>query len=483
MKKIALLPVFIIYAASLVFTAGNKDTEAVVFGTEAAPVPVTYMCKDVDPLKEGDMLALFEEKIEKGLAAHGKFIDLVILPPPAGAYMNVVPIAFRTKHIAPDLIYFQGGDVPIAQEGLLENLTPYIQKSVYIKNIMGEHNKAATANYPYLLWLAPARVQIPVMREDWFQKLKTGKILMQNPTVDNYYALLKEMKESGLCTWPLTTDGTLTKLDTVFNHAFGVTATIVKQKGKWVYSVATPENKNKIAFYAKLYKEGLLDNTYTGKTWETMEQAFYEGTAGLVAGTAGGVINVYNNQMLAANRRRLIVLPPAKGIGQSYQSVDVMKESRGFAINALSHQKEAAWAVLDYMAGPEGRLLDKLGLEGIHYNVIDGKYVLTKEFPSWHAKFWPTLNGLNLGKVEGDILTQAAIDSLKAAERFFVADTNVILPENLIPLKNAMDRVYIEYATDIICGKRPLSDYDVFIEKWNKAGGNKISDYLAGVLK
>ena len=187
--------------------------------------------------------------------------------------------------------------------------------------------------------------------------------------------------------------------------------------------------------------------------------------------------------MLSTQKQKLVVLPPAKGIGQAYQNVDVTKEPRGFAINAASEVKDAAWAVLEYMAGPEGRILDKLGLEGVHYKVVNGKYVLTKDFPSWWAKFWPTMNGLDLSKVEGEVLTAPAIESLKAAEKYFAADTNVILPEDLTPLKDAMDKLYTEYSTDIIRGVRPISDYDVFIEKWNKAGGTKISEYLAKVLK
>jgi extracellular solute-binding protein family 1 len=483
MKKVLSVMLFAACAAALSFAAGTKDGGKQGLGTPESPVKVTYLCKDVDPVTDKASVSALEEKIEKGLAAQGKYIDLVILSAPTGSYKSVVPIAFRTGQISPDIIYFQGGDLQIAQEGLLEDLTPYIKKSENVQAIMSDHNKAAMANYPYLMWLAPARVQIPVMREDWFNKLKTSKTLLQNPTADNYYALFKEMKDTGLCKWPITTDGGILKLDSVFNHAFGVSATIVKDKGKWVYSVATEANKNKIAFYAKLYKDGLLDKEYVTKAWDTMEQAFYEGTAGFVSGTAGDVINVYNNKMMSTQKQKLVVLPPAKGIGQAYQNVDVTKEPRGFAINAASEVKDAAWAVLEYMAGPEGRILDKLGLEGVHYNIVNGKYVLTKDFPSWWAKFWPTMNGLDLSKVQGEVLTAPAIESLKAAEKYFAADTNVILPEDLTPLKDAMDKLYTEYSTDIIRGVRPISDYDVFIEKWNKAGGTKISEYLAKVLK
>lgn len=486
-KKVFVVLAVLLVLGGFVMAAGSKEAAPAAttggIGEPGKPVTVTYLCKDVDPITDAEQLGLLEKAIEEGMAKQGTYIDLVILSAPTGSYATVVPIAYRTGQINPDLIYFQGNDQPLAQEGLLEDLTPYVEKSVNVKAIMGDHTKAAMKNYPYLMWLAPARVQIPVMRSDWFAKLKSGKALLENPTVDNYYAFFKEIKESGMAKWAITTDGGILKLDSVFNHAFGLTATIVKENGKWVYSNATQASRDKLAFYAKLYKEGLLDNEYVTKTWETMEQSFYEGSAAFVSGTAGDVVNVYNNKMKETQGVDLFVLPPAKGVSQAYQSIDVTKESRGFAINSDSKVKDAAWALLEYMAGPEGRKLDKLGLEGIHYNVEGGKYVLTKQFPSWWAKFWPTMNGLDTSTVVGEVLSQPAIDSLDAAAKYFAPDTNVLLPEDLLPAKDAMDKLYREYSTDIIRGVRPISDFDEFVAKWNAAGGTKISEYLATVLK
>lgn len=488
-KKNVMVALVLLLGTGFVFATGAKEVPSQTsgaaakgIGTASSPVTVTYMCKDVDPITDAEQLGKLEALIEQGMAKEGNYVDLEILSAPTGSYKTVVPIAFRTGQIAPDLVYFQGNDQPLAQDGLLEDLTPYVEKSTNVKAIMPDQTKAALKNYPYLMWLAPARVQIPVMRTDWFASLQSGKALLENPSVDNYYALFKEMKDTGLCKWPITTDGGILKLDSVFNHAFGITATIVKENGTWVYSDATMAAKNKLAFYAKLYADGLLDNEYVTKTWDTMEQAFYEGTAGFVAGTAGDVVNVYNNKMKETQGVELAVLPPAKGISHAYQSIDVTKESRGFAMSSGSTVKDAAWAVLEYMAGPDGRKLDKLGLEGIHYTVQNGKYVLTDKFPSWWAKFWPTMNGLDLSKVEGDVLSAPAIKSLDAAAKYFAPDTNVLLPEDLLPLKDAMDKLYREYSTDIIRGVRPVSDFDEFVVKWNKAGGTEISKYLATVL-
>jgi putative aldouronate transport system substrate-binding protein len=250
-------------AAAPATPAETTAPDASKIGTKDAPVKVTYLCKDVVPTEEN--VQKLVTAIEEGMAAEGNYIDLEVLEAPAGKYAEVVPIAFRTGQVSPDLIYFQGGDLPIAQEGMLEDLTQYINGSTNVKALMQSHNVEAVKNYPYLLWLAPARVQIPVMRTDWFNSLESSKALLENPTPDNYYAMFKEMKDKKLCEYPITTDGTILKLDSVFNHAFGVTGTIVKVDGKYVYSKATQFEKDKLAFYAKLYKDGLLDKEYVTK--------------------------------------------------------------------------------------------------------------------------------------------------------------------------------------------------------------------------
>jgi putative aldouronate transport system substrate-binding protein len=487
------VPVVVMVTAGLWFAgcSGKKDagsgsaavSSGSAIGTADRPVKVTYIKKDVDPITDADITKQLELLIEKGMAAQGKYIDLEFLSAPTGSYATVVPIAYRTGQFSPDIIYFQGGDLPIAQEGMLVDLTPYVESSTWIKGLLQEHNKAALSNYPYLLWLAPPRTQIPVIREDHYNKLKSAQTVMENPTVDNYYAMFKDMKDQGLVKWPITTDGTIAKLDAVFNHAFGVTSTIMKQNGAWVYYQTTAQNKDKLAFYAKLFKDGLLDNEYVTKAWDTMEQAFYEGTAGWVSGSAGAVIDVYDNKMFETQKTHLVVLPPAKGLSHAYQSLDVSKESRGFAINVDSQVKDAAWAFLDYMASPEGRVLDKLGIEGIHYNVENGKKVLTPAFSSWWARIHEGFNGLDTSDVVGDVMTAAGARSLEAATQYFASDTNVVLPEDLVPLKDAMDKLYTEYSTDIIRGVRPISDFDEFVTKWNAAGGSRISEYLATVLK
>lgn len=458
----------------------NKPAAAITeIGSPDKKVKVSIMIKDVSP-KEEDVKNL-KEKIEKGMAAEKKYVDLEFLEAPTGTYSDAVPLALRTGQISPDLIYFQGGDQPLANEGLLENLTPYIEKSTNVKNLMEDHNKTKMKNYPYLLWLAPARVSTPVIRKDTLSKLESSKALLENPTPENYKKLFKEAQDKGLAKYGFTADGSLARLDSVFNHAFGVTSSVMKVDGKWVFSKATQFEKNKLEYYASLYKEGLIDKEYITKKWDTMEKAFYGGDALVIAGTAGTTINIYNTKMTQTKgaAAELVVLPPAKGISQDYQSVDVTKESRGFAINAKSKAKDAAWAVLEFMSGPEGRKLDKLGIEGINYKIEGDKIVYTDKFSQWWPRFFETLNKFDPKPALKDkIMSAPAMDSLAMTQKYYKQDTNILIPEEYLPQWDAMSKLYNEYATDIVRGVKPVSSFDEFVSKWNAAGGNDLNKYL-----
>lgn len=460
--------------------AGNSGN---AIGTKDNPVKVSIMIKDLNPTDEN--IPEMTEAIEKGLEAQGKYIDIEFLEAPTGTYKEAVPLAFRTGQISPDIIYLQGGDEALANDGMLEDLTPYIEKSTYIKSLMEDYNVERMKNYPYLLWLAPARVSTPVVRKDITEKTESYTALMEDPTIDNYYKFFKEIVDKNLAKYATTSDGDLTRLDSVFNHAFGVTSTVMKVDGKWVFSKATEYEKNKLEFYAKLYKEGLIDPAYITNAWDTMEKSFYEGESAVIAGTAGSVIEVYNNKMVQTQgeNAELVVLPPAKGISQAYTSIDVTKETRGFAINAQSKVKDAAFAVLEFMASPEGRMIDKLGIEGVHYNVEGDKIVYTDKFPEWYSKFWETTKDFEPTPALAEpLMGEAATDSLKKAEEYYYEDINVLIPSELSPQWDAMKALYNEYSSDIIRGVKPISAFDEFVQKWNEAGGNDFSQYLSEQL-
>ncbi len=470
----------------LVITALSALMILGTLGSAMAQPKVRFVMKDFDADPSVDA---FIALVEKGMAAAGTPVDIEVIKTPAGNYAEKVGLMVLSGD-TPDLIYFQGGDDKLALQGALEDLTPYVASSKYVKALMDEHSKQRMASYPYLLWIAPPRVRAPVMRKDWFESLPSAKAVQTNPNVNTYYALFKDLVAKKGAKFGISITGKtngVEELDAIFDAAFGNTSTWLKAAdGKWFYSRTSANEKAKLEFYAKLYKEGLLDPEYLTKAWDTKEQVFYEGKAGIIPGVAPGSLDVYANKMMKAQGTDIIALPPAKGKAQGLTPfVDVTKEPRGLAIASTSTVKKEAFAILDFMWSPAGLKLAKLGIPGIHHN-DDGKtYVLTDKYPEWPIGwFGDSLNGFKPDKpLSRPIMNQSALDAAALAKKYMLPDHTFLIPEQFVTNWDQMVNLYKEYCADIVTGKKPVSAFDEFVDKWNKAGGVDITKYAQTVLK
>jgi len=451
-----------------------------------AQTRVRFIMKDFDTDPNTDA---FITLIEKGMASAGTPVDIQLLKTPAGDYAQKVALMVMSGDI-PDLIYFQGGDDKLAMQGALEDLRPYVAKSKYIKTLMDPHSVTRLQSYPYVVWLSPPRIRVPVMRKDWFDSLPSAKAVQMNPSVDTYYALFKDLVAKKGARFGISVTGAtngVEELDAIFDAAFGNTSTWLKgPDGTWTYSRVSSNEKAKLEFYARLYREGLLDPEYLTKKWDTKEQVFYEGKAGMIPGVAPGSVDVYVTKMLKAQGVDLVPLPPAKGKAQGLTPfVDVTKEPRGFAISSTSRVKDAAFAILDFMWSPAGLKLAKLGIPGVHY-VDDGKqYVITDKYGEWpNGWFGDSWNGFAPDKpLSRPLMSQTALESGAMAKKYMLADKTFLIPDQFVTNWDAMTNLYKEYAADIVTGKKPISAFDEFVSKWNAAGGVDVTKYAQTVLK
>lgn len=449
------------------------------------PVTITAVIKDMSA--DDEVSVKFLETVSSAVSEQlGREVHIELAPISEGTYSESMSLLIQSGEI-PDLMYFQGGDYQFAiTQGILEDLTPYIESSTNIKAMMQSYNEQRIANYPYLLWLSPDRIKVPVMRQDWLDATETGKTLLENPTPENYKAFFTELKEKYNLTAAYTVPGDISELDTVFNLAFGVTQSWIKEGDSYVYSKVSKAQKEKLAYYADLYKEGLLDNEWLTKTWETKESAFYNGEVGVISGTEGSVVNVYNNKMVNQNgeNTKLAILPPAKGIAQGYTPSDVSKESRGWAISSYSENKDVVFAILEYMAGQEGQILDKLGYEGEHYNIVDDQIVLTDKISEWWPRFHESIATFD-AKISADTpyYSEAANSSLDMVNQYMSFDNAFVMPDEYSTNWDACTALYNEFAADVISGNRSIDEFDAFVAEWNELGGAEITEYANTVIK
>ncbi len=463
----------------------NNETESSEDTTSEDTIVIKAVIKDMsadDPVS----LQFLDNVSEKVSTELGKDIKIELVPISDGTYSESMSLYLQSGSI-PDLMYFQGSDYQFAiTQEILEDLTPYIESSTNVKALMQPFNNARVENYPYLLWLSSDRVKVPVVREDWLNEMDSKDELLSNPTPENYKKFFTELKEKKSLDSAYTVPGNLAELDTIFDLAFGVEQTWINENGEYVYKKVSEAEKNKLAFYAELYSEGLLDSEYLSKKWDTKEAAFYNGETGVVAGTAGAVVNIYNNKMVSQNGEGsdLVVLPPATGVSQGYTPSDVSKESRGWAISAYSEYKEEIFAILEYMAGYEGQIFDKLGYEGEHHNVNDNVYTLTDKISEWYPRFHESIANFQVTFDENTpYYSQAAISSLDNITTYASLDNAFILPDEYVTYLDACENLYAEYASEVVSGKKSIDTFDDFVQQWYSLGGQQITDYANETLQ
>ena len=176
--------------------------------------------------------------------------------------------------------------------------------------------------------------------------------------------------------------------------------------------------------------------------------------------------------------------PPAKGAAQGYTPSDISKESRGWAISKLSENKDVAFAVLDYMAGPEGQLLDKLGYEGEEYNIDNDEIVLTDKISEWWPRFHESISNFNVSFSEKTpYYSDAALSSLEMVTKYSSFDNTFVMPDQYITNWDACQALYIEFAADVISGNHSIDDFDEFVKDWNALGGTEITEYANTMLQ
>ena len=95
------------------------------------------------------------DNYNKALQEAGIPAELEVVEMQSGTYSDNLALMLNSGDI-PDIIYFQGGDQVFAAQGVLEDLTPYIEKSKYVKDALEDFQQERLKNYPYLLFVTPA---------------------------------------------------------------------------------------------------------------------------------------------------------------------------------------------------------------------------------------------------------------------------------------------------------------------------------------
>lgn len=446
----------------------------------ADPVTIRVVSKDLTTSNPDDVKLM--KAYEEALKAKGTDIHIQVIDLPSSGYADKLSAMLLSGDI-PDLIYFQGGDAKMAEQGVLEDWNNWLPKTTYLNDALFPHNVERLKNYPYLLYVYPPRMPQPVIRADWLEKSGVAA----PKTTDDYVTLFKAIKDGDLDgngkadSYGVTTADNTQELDAIFNQAFGVTGTWLKNDaGEWIHARVSAAEKAKIAFYASLREQGLYDPEFITTKWDVKEDKFYSGRAGVIFGSSAEVIDIYGGKMRQAHPDvTLSLLSPPKGpSGQGLMALDVSKEFRGLAIATTSEHKEEVVKLLDFIASPEGQAIERLGFEGEQYTK-DGETIKpTDKLATWYARFLVAANW----QPPVQWLSEAAQQSLKTISADFKPDNAFVWPADYATDIDATENVYRAWVYKFVSGEAKMDQWDQFVSEWNGAGGEKMTEYARTVL-
>ena len=448
----------------------------------AEPVTIRIVEKDLLTTNREDVAHI--QRIEQALARQGHDIKIEIVNLSSSGYNDVLNVMLLSGTI-PDLIYFNGSDQKMVEQGILEDWRPWIAQTRYLKEALWPHNRLRLQNHPTLLYVFPLRARQPVIREDWLQK---SGFSASPKTLEEYVTLFNAIHsgdyngDGKANSWGITSEKDLRDLDGFMNPAFGIHATWLKDdQGKLINAQISPQERNKLEFYHSLYQKGLLSSQYITTNWELKEDEFYTGKVGVVSVSSPGNVGVYQEKMRQIHPDATLTRldPPEGPAGKGLAAVDVSMETRGFAMSSLSKHKKEVMILLDFLASPEGQMMEQMGFENTHY-VREGNTIkVTPKINAWYPRFIQAANW----KPPVEWRTPAMLRYIDNSQRYFTADNAFIFPASFAAAIDSTSSIYNQWAYQFVSGKASFDKWDDYVSAWKAAGGNAMTEYAEEKLK
>ena len=167
-----------------------------------------------------------------------------------------------------------------------------------------------------------------------------------------------------------------------FYHAFGVpTDWDITDDGEVDYMYCTPEYKNFLTWFQAQYNAGYVDPLFYQNRNDSDRKRFEEGKAGVMVTNAGSVIaSVAKKTDDVFGKGSVVMGKPPVGTATcgkegSYGFSDWGGWWGGFSITKNCKNPQAVLKLFNYINSPEGSMLCNFGIEGVHYNMENGKVV------------------------------------------------------------------------------------------------------------
>ncbi|MBM6384011.1 extracellular solute-binding protein [Paenibacillus sp. FSL K6-2862] len=326
------------------------------------------------------------------------------------------------------------GIIKAAKEGQLVDISdkldnyPNLAKSIAEENVPPALYEKAINAYDgkkyLLLQNQPATNEDGI---DWLYGFYVRKDIAEKVGVDpqsvvtkeDFYAFLKKIKdanlqENGQPVFPLGgfSNGWAVGIgNTMF---YSGASYVDKGDGSLEHSFFTPGYEEYMLFYRKLLAEGLLDPDVFTQTDPISKEKINQGRIAILAAHYPAILDASKEYVTSHPGSDYIPVGPLERADvDPSRPVDLGIQGNNVTVITKSCQGacvDAALKFLDYMASDEGFMLARYGVQGVHWDMKDGKPVANQE---WFEKFAADQSG----KVRKSVGIGIGLESLTGLDR------------------------------------------------------------------
>lgn len=323
-----------------------------------------------------------------------------------------------------------------------------------------------------------------IYRKDWLDNVG----LKPPQTIDELYEMMKAFTQNdpdkngkndtfGLIEWGA--DGS--SLFTQLKYWFGAPNQWADRDGKLVPEFMTAEYKAAMDFMRKLYQEKLINPDFAVTNQNQMLDYINKGKAGGYPGAFAQFSNGWLNPLTQANpQAKLDFLYKIRSPDGKFRKSAAGGYNGAFMFPKSSVKTEAQLkrilAFFDQIAGDNMRTLIKLGIEGKHYQLENGKPKIINP-----QQFSDEIIPLRWIMVADGISDRIAVGLTELDQRITAASEDkdmVYVPDPAYPFTTKLivdDKIIGDARTKYIMGELDESGWNAAIEKWRASRGDQMT--------
>ena len=272
---------------------------------------------------------------------------------------------------------------------LKEHFTPYLTKTRYedgkcyfLPSWCGGENTADP--------VSGILMRLDLMKEMYGEEKATSADII---TTEEYRDILKKYKETyGGIPLSMYDDNSAANVLAIFKQIFGMDSYYEKD-GKWFYDFRDPRYLEAVSYVNSLVRDGLVDNEWVSLKKETFNQKAANGN--VFSYPQAWWVTDANPALMAENGDNpdagfYMYCVGAPGLSKS----EIRTGGRsllgwdGVVIRKKCADPARAIQFLDYLGSPEGQYLTMWGVEGVSWDMVDGKMTPKQEVRDAYNKDW-----------------------------------------------------------------------------------------------